>query len=90
MSNTDTGKRVVEINGVKMEVDLRSATTQEVNTYKVGDQVKVLIKDYSSWKDYPGTIVGFDNFKQRPTIIIAYLERYNSDIRFAYFNSFFG
>ena len=33
-------KRLVEINGIKMEVDMRSA--RRVDTFKVGDNVKVL------------------------------------------------
>ncbi len=63
-------KRVVEIDGVKVEVDLRSA--KRVDTYKVGDSVKVLTKDYSSYKTHIGVIVGFDEFKKLPTITVAY------------------
>jgi hypothetical protein len=74
-SNKDV--HVVEINGVKLEVDLRSAKV--IDEYKIGDSVKVLVKEYSdSWKSYPGVIVGFDAFKNRPTIIIRYVKyKYN-------------
>lgn len=66
-------KHIVEINGIKMEVDFREATT--INSYKIGDNIKVLKKQYSdSWVSYPGVIVGFDEFPARPTIIIAYLK----------------
>ena len=34
--------RVIEINGIKVEVDLRTA--KQINQYKVGDNVKLLIK----------------------------------------------
>lgn len=83
MGNT---KHVVEINGIKMEIDLRHATV--VENYKIGDPVKVLIKDYTDYKSYAGVIVGFDNFKERPTIIIAYLKSgYNeASIHFAHLN----
>lgn len=80
--------RVVEINGVKMELDLRQATT--IDTYKVGQNIKILMKEYGgTYKSHPGLIVGFDNFKNLPTIVIAYFERsYGSqaDIKFAYLN----
>ena len=57
---------IVEINGVKMEIDERQAKT--IDHYKVGDTVKVLTKDYSSWKVSWGVIVGFANFKTHPSI----------------------
>ena len=80
-------KRVVEINGVKLEIDLRTA--KRVDQYKVGDNVKVLIPSYgSNYKVHPGVIVGFDDFKSLPTVTIAYLiVEYNSaEIKFAYLN----
>lgn len=80
-------KRIVEINGVKLEVDLTEARV--VESYKVGDVVKVLVKNYSDYKSYPGTIIGFDNFQKLPTILIAYLETsYNTaSIKFVHLNS---
>lgn len=63
--------RIIEINGIKMEVDLRHA--KRIDTYKVGDNIKVLIKEYDDYKSYIGCIVGFDNFESNPTIVIAYL-----------------
>ena len=55
-------KRIIEVNGVKMEIDLRNAKV--VENYKVGDYVKVLIKEYNSYKSYIGNIIGFDNFEK--------------------------
>lgn len=83
----NTEKTIIEINGVKMEVDLRNA--KKIENYKVGDNVKVLIKEYESFKSYLGTIIGFDNFKETPTIVIAYLKTDYSEatIKFAYYNS---
>ncbi|MFB3926753.1 MAG: hypothetical protein ACE14T_11935 [Syntrophales bacterium] len=81
-------KRIIEVNGVKLEVDLRYA--KQVDTYKVGDPVRVLVKKYSdNFYSYPGMIVGFDNFKERPTIIVAYLDTsaYSSDpLKFVHIN----
>jgi len=79
--------KVIEIKGVKVEVDLR--TCKVIENYKVGDPVKILIKDYSSYKSYAGVIIGFDDFKMLPTMVIAYLDNNYStaEIKFAYLNS---
>lgn len=85
MENT---KRIVEIDGVKIEVDLRTA--KKVENYRVGDNVKVLVKGYSNtYTVHPGVIVGFDDFQKLPTISVAYLETgYNSaEIKFAALNA---
>jgi hypothetical protein len=77
-------KRIIEINGVKLEVDLTEATV--IDHYKVGDPVKCLIKRYgSSYESVPGVIVGFDAFKKLPTIIVAYLEG-GSAVKFLHLN----
>ena len=80
-------KRIIEINGVKMEVDLRHAKV--IDNFKVGDTIKVLIKGYSSYTSYVGMIVGFDEFEKLPTIIVAYLklEYSTSAIEFVYYNA---
>jgi len=74
----DKNMQTVEINGVKVEVDLREAKV--IEKYKVGDPVQVLIKEYNdSYKVFPGIIVAFHLFKQLPTIVIVYLNTsYNS------------
>lgn len=64
--------RTIEIEGVKIEVDLRTA--KKIEAYKVGDRVKVLVKGFSSWTSHAGVIVGIDAFKNLPTIIIAYIK----------------
>jgi hypothetical protein len=48
-------KRVIEINGVKMEVDMRYA--KRVDELRIGSRVKVLIKEYSSYKIYLGVSI---------------------------------
>lgn len=83
----EESKRIVEINGVKVEVDLREATT--VDSFKVGDAVKVLVESYGDkYNSFFGVIAGFDAFKKRPTIIVAYLEvSYNeTKLTFAHIN----
>lgn len=62
-------KRIVEIDGVKIEVDLRTA--KRIDTFAVGDNVKVLCKDYGDYKVKPGIITDFANFKEKPTIVVA-------------------
>lgn len=81
-------KRIIEINGVKLEVDLSQATV--IENYRIGMDVKVLIKKYEKeYTSYPGVIVGFDNFKVLPTIVIAYADIGYSEanIKFAFLNA---
>lgn len=81
------GKSIIEVNGVKLEVDLRTA--KRVDELRVGDRVKVLTKGYQEWEVHAGTVVGFEPFKNLPTVIVAYLK--NSypapEIKFLYFNA---
>lgn len=81
-------KTIIEVNGIKLEVDLRTA--KRVDTLRVGDRVKVMLKGYSSeYKVYPGTVAGFEPFQNLPTVIVAYLESdySGSKLKFLYFNS---
>jgi hypothetical protein len=70
---TTETKKIIEINGVKMEIDLRHAT-QIHDQIKIGSKVKVLVKEYSDHKIYHGVIVGFENFPSLPTIEVCYLK----------------
>lgn len=79
--------QVIEINGVKMEVDMRHA--KRIDTMRVGTKVKVLIKsDYSAPAVHSGVVVGFEPFESIPTIIVCYLDVSYSDatLKFAYIN----
>lgn len=62
-------KRIVEINGIKLEVDLRSA--RRIDEFKVGDTVKVLDNRNEKNEVRTGVITDFANFKELPTIIVA-------------------
>lgn len=64
-------KVMVEIKGVKMELDLRTA--KRVDTFQVGMRVKVLVKGYQKYNIYPGVIVGFDPFENLPSITVCYI-----------------
>ena len=80
-------KTIVEIGGIKMEVDLRTART--IDSYKIGDSVKILVKKYQDdYQSCPGIIIGFDDFKDLPTIVIAYLDAtsYSAEVNFAHYN----
>ena|ERR1700690_73715 len=82
-----TEKTMIEINGIKMEIDLRHA--KKIEQYRIGSNVKVLKKDYGdNYKSHYGTIVGFDNFEALPTIVICYLDISYSEakVNFLYFN----
>jgi len=83
METENENKRIVEIHGIKMEVDLQYA--KRIDTYRVGDPVKIMIKDYSGYKARPGVIVGFCDFSENPAIEVIYLE--DSDLKLLTFTS---
>lgn len=81
-------KTVIEINGVKMEVDLRYA--KRIEHITVGSRVKVLRKKYSdSYEVLHGVVIGFEPFKALPTIVIcvANVEYQEAKIEFVYYNA---
>lgn len=65
----DENKRIVEINGVRLEVDLRSA--RRIDEFRVGDSVKVLDNRSGKNEMKAGVITDFANFKDLPTLIVA-------------------
>lgn len=82
---------IIEINGVKFEVDARTATLRQIQNIRIGARVKVLKKKYSeTFEIYHGIVAGFEPFEKNPTVIIAYIENsYGStpEIKFLYFTS---
>jgi len=72
--------QIIEVNGVKLEVDMRYA--KRVEELRIGSRVKVL--DSRGYGDaasvYPGIVVGFEPFASLPTIIIAYVKTSYSDV----------
>lgn len=65
----DDEKRIIEVNGVKLEVDLRSA--RRIDEFRVGDTVKVLDNRNDKNEMRTGVITDFANFKELPTIMVA-------------------
>ena len=85
--NTET--TIIEINGVKMEVDLRHAKIVHQNI-RVGSRVKPPEKGgYGGPTVFPGVVVGFEPFTDLPTIIVAYVKTGYSapGLEFAYINA---
>lgn len=80
-------KTIIEVNGVKLEVDLRHA--KRIDEIRVGDRVKVLTKKYDGYEVHAGLVIGFEPFKALPTIIVAYVEKTWSaaTIKFVHFNA---
>ena len=78
---------VIEVNGVKLEVDLRSA--RRIENITVGSRVKVLKKQYDGHKVKHGVVIGFEPFTQLPTIIICVMEdNWNAaKLEFVYYNA---
>ena len=84
----DENKRIIEVGGVKMEIDLRYAKT--IDTYRIWDNVKLLKKNYGdTFTSYPGVIIGFDAFQLLPTIVIAYvkLDYSAAELNFEFYNA---
>ena len=56
----------IEINGVKMDVDMRHAKVRKTESLKVGDRVKLLQKKYgNSYEVNAGVVIGFDRCSSR-------------------------
>lgn len=83
----ESQRTVIEINGVKLEVDLRSA--KRIDELRIGSRVKCLVKRYDGYKTCPGVVVGFEPFPSLPTIVVAYLEtEWNAaGLKFTSFNA---
>ena len=73
MSELNEFEREIEIDGVKVAVDMR--TVKKIDVYRVGDNVKVLKKSYDKYRTYSGVIVDFVNFKELPAIVVAYFNQ---------------
>lgn len=86
--STDT--TIIEINGVKLEVDLRKARVVHDNI-KIGSRVKLLEKSaYDGPEVYAGVVVAFEPFESLPTIVIAYIKNAYGEsnfVHFAYINT---
>lgn len=85
---TEEHMQIVEINGVKMEVDTRNAKVVHENI-KIGSAVKVLAKTgYSEPNVYTGVVIGFMAFSEMPTITVAYVTSSysNAGLEFAHIN----
>lgn len=87
MNGENQSKTVVEINGVKMEVDLRYA--KRIEHLTVGTRVKVLVKQYDGHKVRHGVIIGFEPFEKLPTIIVsvAVVDYSGAKLEFIYYNA---
>jgi hypothetical protein len=79
-------KEIVEINGVKFEIDMSKAKL--ISEFQIGDKVNVLVKYYDEYKVHPGIITGFNNFQSLPTITICYLniDYSSASLKFIQFN----
>ena len=73
MSELNEFEREIEIDGVKVAVDMR--TVKKIDVYRVGDNVKVLKKSYDTYHTFSGVIVDFVNFKELPAIVVAYFNQ---------------
>lgn len=69
----DKQTTIIEINGIKLEVDLRNA--KRIDNLRIGDRIKCLVKGYGpTMNTYAGVVVGFEPFPSLPSIVVAYLD----------------
>jgi hypothetical protein len=77
----------IELKGHTFEVQTQAVVT---STIRIGDKLRILKKStYSEPKVYDGVVVGFEPFKDLPSIVIAYFENetYSSpDLKFLVWN----
>lgn len=70
----------IEINGVRLEVDLRTA--KKIDVFRIGDNIKILKKGYNGdYEVYSGVVVDFVAFKERPAIVVAYFKQEYDGVR---------
>ena len=80
-------RTIIEIKGVKMEVEYREGKATRIDTFKVGSKVKLLTKGYDNYNVRPGVIIGFDEFKALPTIKVLVVNTgYEGSVEFVSFN----
>ena len=79
----------IEVQGQSFEIEERVA--RRIETLRIGTPVRVLEKpDYSGKREvYTGVVVGFEPFRDLPTVRVAYFKSDYSaaSIQFASFNS---
>jgi hypothetical protein len=65
-------RTIVEVNGIKLDVDMRTA--KRIDVLRVGSRVKILNKPgYGDTKVYAGVVIGFEPFPTKPSILVAYM-----------------
>lgn len=60
------------INGQTIEVPV--SALKVATKFKIGDNIKVLVKEYDTYKTMPGVLIGIEPFKNLPSIIVACLK----------------
>lgn len=79
--------KIIDINGVKFEVDARTATVRQLQTIRIGAKVKVLKDDQVKY----GTVIGFEPFPENPVVVICYIDSqyYSSspEFKFLYYSA---
>lgn len=82
-------KTVIEVNGIKLEVDMRYA--RRIEEIRIGDKVKVLKKQGygEQFVVHPGIVIGFEPFVKLPTIVVAYVDQdwSKAEVKFLHFNA---
>lgn len=71
--NSEAKNKTIELNEAMVKIGLKKE--EAINNYKVGNYVKLLIKDIFDFESYPGRIVGIYYSNDEPIIVVAYLKQ---------------
>jgi len=70
----------LQINGKTFKINQSVEIAEE---YKLGDTVRILVKDYSEFVAYSGIIVAIDDFAKSPSVTVCYFTNgYNPEVKF--------
>lgn len=73
----------IQINGITFTTKEVFAKYREQHTFRVGDAVNVMTKEYNEVKVYPGFITGISDFgNNKVSLHVAYLSGYNNELKF--------
>lgn len=84
VNETTATRNIVRIGNIEMDVAVTSM--RSIQTFKVGDPVKLLKKagSYSSQETMAGVIVSFDNYESAPAIVVLAMTSSYNDVNFQF------
>ena len=84
VNETTATRNIVRVGNIEMDVAIKSM--RSIQTFKVGDPVKLLKKaaSYSKQETMAGVIVSFDNYESSPAIVVLAMKGSYGDVDFQF------